>query len=802
MTEEQIDYQLGASDVDQSPIGDGEFVPFQMESRVVFRRLAEDIYPSPKVGIREAITNAITATKKVNDENFEPIINISVNNEERNRPCLIIEDNGIGMTMQTIRDVVSYIGRSTVRDDNQKSGQFGMGFLALFSLCGSNGGFIMHTNSRKNNSEPISGVWKDGGFSRFETNSPESQNMIGTKFEIMLREEISVKDVRKWVKNTAKWSRVPILYEDKTYDGVYSNEFGVSKIDSLVTKDSPSITIDNKYYKVICSTNLKETPTILLDVLIDRGDVDVPYIPFDNIAIRLKTEHPVSMKGPYEGKMVIRDIEYERLPDERKSLYVPERKIKDETPITPSPTGTREKLNENSNFWNHVGKEIKKEYDKKSKKIVKSIDKNHFSNIDISAYKFLEDYLFTKLKKYNLFDSFIKSKFENLYSEELSQKIYALMQTVEVHNYDYNTNTTQSTDEKVYEIINENYSYVFMFINRINNKKARLIHASGENYVFVQIKNSNWYNFYENTFSWNKLKDVHENHSICANVDSKDIQELSESNTRNNTEEINKKNDTEEIVTIYVGDERKSINLDELPKKFKTKDNNYILDIAGKDIEKLIIFSQNSEYDISDYKWLRCDKYALVNARTNDIKKELENMPASIEIDKFIGDSKQIKLQTSKGVKSCKNIAFEESIIHVMQDNLYADISDEEMCIKMNKLCSESIFSCINTPSKNYYIPITKSKLYDILPFMKKAIIINTQISKLPIQEYNKGPNSAQCKLYLSKFEDRNTDIIQELDKRIFHNQSLSGARISILSLLKQIGDSEDIDLQEVSNNE
>jgi len=172
----------------------------------------------------------------------------------------------------------------------------------------------------------------------------------------------------------------------------------------------------------------------------------------------------------------------------------------------------------------------------------------------------------------------------------------------------------------------------------------------------------------------------------------------------------------------------------------------------------------------------------------------------SVTVDDFIKNTKQIELPTSEGVKSCENIDFEESIIHVMQDNMYSTISNDKACRKMNKLFSESKFSGIKTPSKNIYIPIKKSKFYDILPHVRSAVIVNTEISTLPVKGYNDGPNYAQCKLYLSEFKNRNTDIIQELDEKIFYENSLSGVRVSILSLLEQVDDCKDIDLQEVSN--
>jgi len=796
MTEENIDYQLGASVVDQSAIGDGEFVPFKMESSVVFRRLAEDIYPSPKVGIREAITNAITATKKVKKDNFEPVINIKIDNVKRDRPYLIIEDNGVGMTMETIRQVVSYIGRSTVRDDNDKTGQFGMGFLALFSLCGSDGGFVMHTNSRNENSEPISGVWKDGGFSRFENNSNTSKNIKGTRFEIILREDISAEDIRTWVEDVAKWSRVPILYEDKTEDGVYSDEFGVSKLESLIMHSSPFVVVENEYYKAICSDRLDNTPTILLDVLIDRGDVDIPHLPFDNIAIRLKKEHPVAMTGKYKDKMVIRKSEYHQLSKERKSLYVIEDKVDESVPITPSPTGTREKLNENNKFWRHVGKQVKQEYENKCEQILDSF-KNDMTNIQINEYKFLEHCLFTKLDGFKRFDLYMEAKYKNIYSKKLVKNIYSILQSVNTYRYDESNNMIPiHKDKKVYEIINADYDYVFMFINNFDDEKAIKIHASNSSYIFVKIENANWYSFYEDTLGWEKLKNVKDSHPVCKNVTSNEVESLQKS--KKDKEKLNKNKNE---VVIYFGNTKKKFDITKLPAKIKNINNKYVLELKQYDIEKLILFTKESKYNISEYTWLRCDKYALVNVKNKDIEMELKSMPLSITISEFMNDVECIELQTSDGKKQCKDIPFEKSVLHVMDESMYSTISNIKSCEKMQILFNESAFSSVKSPSKEIYIPVTKSMLYEVLPFIKKAVVVKSRLPIVPVENVVDGPNYAQCKLYLNEFENRNTDIIQEIDEKIFYNKSLTGVRKSILYLLDEINDSN-IDLKEVSNYE
>jgi hypothetical protein len=796
--EENVDYQLGAADVNQSAVADGEFVPFKMESRVVFSTLAEDIYPSPKVGIREAITNAITATMKVEDDDYEPIINISVDGTN-NRPELIIEDNGVGMTMETIREVVSYIGRSTVRDDYQKAGQFGMGFLALFSLCGTSGGFIMHTNARTEYGEPISGAWKDGGFSRFDEDTTRAKEMDGTRFEIILRDGIDIEEIREWVKDIAQWSRVSILYEDKTGNGVHSDEFGVSKIDSLVPDDSISVKVDNKYYTAISSPDLIDTPTVLLDVLIERNKDYIPHLPFDDLAIRLKSEHPVVMSGKYEGKMVIRDVEYEQIPEDRKDMYVPERKVDSDTSVTPSPTGTREKLNENDEFWKEVGLSLKQKYEDISENIIRNIVEESLSEINIDEWKFIEDSLFNNLDNYKRFDSFLKSKYPSIYSPHMSEKIYGLLQSVETYSYNPNTKSTVNKGEKkIYTILND-FDYNFMFISKVNHKKAMRIHLSDDSYIFIKIPKSNWYDFYENILGWDRVKNVDNSHPICENINRENIEELNQTDNLKSKKVTNDK----DTVSIHVdgNPSHRSIDVEDIVGKIDTKGDEYILALDDFEIEKLIVFPASSNYKINNYSWIKSNKQALVRTSTKKITNEIMNIPVSISIDDVIESAENIDLLTSEGMKYSKDISFEDSIIHVVPDATYDIISNEENADKMLTLFDENKFDSINLPHKIQYIPIRESTLYDILPLVKQSIVVKTGDLNIPIDGVINGPSTAQCKLYMLEFNNRDVDIIKEIDEKICSNKPLTGVRISIISLLDKIAN-EDIDLSEVSINE
>lgn len=87
-----------------------------------------------------------------------------------------------------------------------------MGFLALYKLVGTDGGFMMHTRSRETG-EDIKGFWKPGGFEEYDDVSDILEGEYGTAIKI----ETEYDELNKAVEKHSEWSRVPIrvdYYED------------------------------------------------------------------------------------------------------------------------------------------------------------------------------------------------------------------------------------------------------------------------------------------------------------------------------------------------------------------------------------------------------------------------------------------------------------------------------------------------------------------------------------------------------------------------------------------------------------
>jgi molecular chaperone HtpG len=122
--------------------------PFKLHLPGLLKVLAEHLYSSKQVAVRELIQNAHDGCRRRENEasesDYEPRIHIEIDAPRR---VLRISDNGYGLTRQEIEDYLATIGRSYTRELRQNLsalspdeaakliGQFGFGFLSAFLLA-------------------------------------------------------------------------------------------------------------------------------------------------------------------------------------------------------------------------------------------------------------------------------------------------------------------------------------------------------------------------------------------------------------------------------------------------------------------------------------------------------------------------------------------------------------------------------------------------------------------------------------------------------------------------------------------
>lgn len=113
---------------------------FQVNLSGIIDLLANHLYSSPQVYLRELLQNGVDAIRARSDResSFRGRIAIEVVvSESESAATLVIEDNGIGLTLEEIHRFLATIGQSSKRDELAASrqefiGQFGIGLLSGF----------------------------------------------------------------------------------------------------------------------------------------------------------------------------------------------------------------------------------------------------------------------------------------------------------------------------------------------------------------------------------------------------------------------------------------------------------------------------------------------------------------------------------------------------------------------------------------------------------------------------------------------------------------------------------------------
>ncbi|MBT9445622.1 MAG: ATP-binding protein [Hyphomonadaceae bacterium] len=118
-------------------MSESELIPFEFEAQRVIELLAKQIYQSPLALLRENTQNAFDAVRlrlHKEGDNFSPRIDINLSARE-----ITVEDNGIGMTPQDLRQHFWRAGSSSKNTAEARAagvvGTFGIGAMASFGIA-------------------------------------------------------------------------------------------------------------------------------------------------------------------------------------------------------------------------------------------------------------------------------------------------------------------------------------------------------------------------------------------------------------------------------------------------------------------------------------------------------------------------------------------------------------------------------------------------------------------------------------------------------------------------------------------
>lgn len=642
---------------------------FDFNEAAVFRRLASDIYSSDQAGVREPLMNSmaavIKAKRRFNIRN--PFIEVKAQDGEQ--VTLEIRDNGIGITEEVFNNILSVIGVSATRDEGDLPGKYGMGFLACYLLVGvSDGAFILSTNPRGTDEGPYSYVFKPGIYRRIDDkdyNHLLDDNEHGTSIQFFCKDDISIGDIRSWVSDQSEYSPVPIMYEEKDRSGDidYTEDYGVMNIEDLYNDEYPVLSSENEYYEVITSPGIENNQIVLISAPVRmRGSRNLSSkIPW-KVCLRLKQEDGVVIEGPNEGLSPVEDKEYNSLTETEQSGKIPESDLTEEDICLPKPTGTRERVDREDDFIEHVNENLKLEYQKEVERTINTFDPEEESFESLERIKQSILYRFFNLCKQgsdeNQDDMDSSDVRDNINSEcdsdniEISDNfcefILTMSREVPVLTERGGVGRSKYNRKYAYEVY-EDYEKTYMTTVASNSWKTSLVNQEDADSTIIRLESAGLYDMFEDQLEWVPLKNITRKTAV-------DIVDLNEEEIESIIPERGSGSSGTSDLTIHYdggGRDTKKCTLEETVNSYRGE-----FEKSGfRDSEALIVFSQTGDKNISDYyEVAKDDTCNIVNCRKSQAETLTENSECAFGPDQYISEIEKQSIETSVGKRTIKDL--------------------------------------------------------------------------------------------------------------------------------------------------
>jgi molecular chaperone HtpG len=186
---------------------------FQIHLPGLLKVLAESLYSTKKVAIRELLQNAhdscVRRSVEGSERSYRPRVDVSIDPARR---TLTIRDNGSGLSQEEVINYLSTIGRSYTRDLSERLsilapeeaakliGQFGLGFLSAFLIASE---VTLTTHSMQPGSSALR--WHSTGDVHYDL-TQAFRDEIGTTIELLIKpsaafvlnEDVLVETIRQY----------------------------------------------------------------------------------------------------------------------------------------------------------------------------------------------------------------------------------------------------------------------------------------------------------------------------------------------------------------------------------------------------------------------------------------------------------------------------------------------------------------------------------------------------------------------------------------------------------------------------
>ncbi|KAI7876600.1 heat shock protein Hsp90 [Lichtheimia hyalospora FSU 10163] len=302
--------------------GEEQVHEFKTETKRLLDIVANSLYSEKEIFIRELISNAADALEKLrHSQASDPSIDSGKPLEirlwvDRDKQQFIIQDYGIGMTLEELNENLGTIARSGSKSFLEKLdkdgsanakeniiGQFGVGFYSTF-MVGEK--IKVYTRSAKPGSKGY--CWTTDGLGSYTV--AEAENVaVGTKIVIELRDDCKSFGSHLTVDSIIK------KYSNFVGFPIYLNDAEVNTVEPLWTKEKSQVSADDhkQFYRFIAGA--WDDPQYTLHFKTDApiSIASVLYVPEKHMeALGERTEPGVSL---YSRKVLIQPKSKGLLPD-------------------------------------------------------------------------------------------------------------------------------------------------------------------------------------------------------------------------------------------------------------------------------------------------------------------------------------------------------------------------------------------------------------------------------------------------------------------------------------------------------
>lgn len=208
-----------------------ETFEFQAEINQLMSLIINAFYSNKEIFLRELISNASDALDKIRYESLQNIEILKDNSNfeikirtDKDNNKLIIEDNGIGMTKEDLKQCLGTIANSGTKQfiqnlgktkDINLIGQFGVGFYSSYLVADN-----VKVRTKHNNDKEY--IWESNANGNYTITETENQELSrGTIIELTLKDDskeyLDVDRIKDVIKTHSEYIQYPIkVYTQKT----------------------------------------------------------------------------------------------------------------------------------------------------------------------------------------------------------------------------------------------------------------------------------------------------------------------------------------------------------------------------------------------------------------------------------------------------------------------------------------------------------------------------------------------------------------------------------------------------------